>query len=189
MMQIQKNTTNRKRVIIIASAVAILVLAVGGYFAYAYFTSTDTSKDSGVNYDEATKDQKDAGNATKEKSIKPADDSKPNSGSDQAESPVPQADGKGKVNATMTSANQNGSIVQIRFNLGAVTGTGTCQLTLKKGSATVTKTAEVQALAGSSTCKGFDIPVDELSLGTWQIALHFENDSLIADTTGTVEVQ
>ncbi|MBP9738452.1 hypothetical protein KBD20_02060 [Candidatus Saccharibacteria bacterium] len=186
-MKIQKRKMSRKKILITTIAVLIL-FGIGGYLAYVYFSSTNNSSTS-INYDEATSEQKNAGNQTKDSSVDANDKSKPISGSDQPAAPVPQENGKGKISATMTAANQNGSLVQIRFDIGGVTSTGTCTLTLKNGSKSVTKSTGVQALAGSTTCKGFDVPVSELSPGVWQTTLHFENDSLAADTAGTIEVQ
>lgn len=188
-MQIQKSKASRKKVLIIISIVVLLLLSAGSYFAYRHFYSTDKKDTPSVNYEEATTEQKNAGNKTKDGSVNSGNESKPNSGSDQAEAPIPQDNGKRKISATMTTANQNGSLMQIRFDLGGVTSSGTCTLSLKKGSKSVTKSAGVQALAGSTTCKGFDIPMNELSAGTWQVTLHFENDELVADTTGAIEVQ
>lgn len=189
-MEIQKRKISRKKIIIATLVIFLIAGGIGGYFAYNYFNSpnTTTNNVSTVNYDQATNDQKNAGNKIKDNSVN-TEGSKTNSGSDQAESPVPQTNGKGKVSAIMTAANQNSTTMQLRFDIGGVTSTGTCTLTLKKGSSTVTKTASVQALAGATTCKGFDIPTSELSVGTWQVTLHFENDDLVADTSGTVEVK
>lgn len=192
-MEIKKSKSpfTRKRVII--AAVIIVIIAASSAAAYFFAvkpTETSTPDDSSVNYSEASDGQKKAGEQIKENSVNPDDASKPNtSGSDQSEPPVASDNGKSTVNATMTAANQNGSLLQIRFDISAVTSAGTCTLTLKKGSSTVTKTAGVQALAGSSTCKGFDVQTSELSSGTWQLSLHFENDNFVADTTGTAVIK
>jgi len=185
-MKIQKRSNNRKKIILIAVAAILIIGAIGAYVAYSLLSQPD---DSSVNYDKATNEQKEAGSSTKANNVNTSDESKFSSGSDQAEAPVPQDNGKGKISATMTAANQNGSVVQIRFDLGGVTSSGTCTMKLTKGATSVTKSAGVQAMAGSTTCKGFDVPTSELSTGTWQVSLHFENDELVADTTGTLEVQ
>lgn len=187
-MKIDRRTSHKRQWIIAGSIIAVLAIGVGGYFIFKSLHENQiNSQNSNVDYSKPSNDQINAGKGTKDSSV---GSGKPStSGSDQASSPVPQADGRGKVDASLTAANQNGSLFQIRFDIGAVTNTGTCTLTLNKGSVTLTKTAGIQALAGSSTCKGFDIPISELSAGTWQLTLHFENDSLVADTTGTAIVQ
>jgi hypothetical protein len=196
-MKINRVPKGNKKIILATIVIVIAIAAALGIYVYAlkgkilgWSPYSQSTSNSSINYDKPTKEQKESGETIKTQSINPEDTSKPNvSGSDQPATPVPQASGKGKVAATLTSANQNGSLLQIRFDISAITSSGTCNLTLKKGAAVVTKTAEVQALPGGATCKGFDIPVVELSAGTWQLSLHFENDTLIADTTGTAIVQ
>ena len=186
-MQIKRKP---KKYIIIAIAALVIIAGCIAYFAVAAMNKHTRSDGTSVNYDPPTSDQLAAGNQIKENSVNPDNASKPNvSGSDQPASPVPQSNGKSKVSATLTAANQNGSTLQIRSDIGTVTNSGTCTLTMTKGSSTVTKSAAVQALAGGTTCTGFDIPVSELSAGTWKIALHFENNDLVADTTRDVVVQ
>ena len=191
-MKINKRPTSTRKKMIIATAIVILlaIVAASIYFFVFQKAGQNISNDSAISYDKPTNEQIEAGKNTKENSINPSDSSKPNSsGSDQATSPVPQDSGKSKVDATLISANQNGSVLQLRFDIGTVTNSGTCTLTLKKGSSIVTKTASVQALAGSTTCKGFDIMTSELSAGTWDVLLHFENTNLVADTTGKAGVK
>lgn len=187
-MIIKKN--KKKSILILIACLTLLTGAVAAYFLFFNKSDQTPSNINHVDYNKPTKDQTAAGNTTKNNSLNTTANSKPNiSGSDQASPPVPQASGKGKVDATLTAANQNGSTLQLRFSIGAVTNSGTCTLTLKKDSSVITKTAEIQALAGSSTCKGFDVPTTELAPGTWQIGMHFENDNLVADTSGSTVVR
>lgn len=191
-MKIKRNSivSGKKSLIIVGMFALLFTGFVSAYF-FLYKASTNSvERRSPINYGTATDDQKKAGEQTKENSVNPNDSSKPNtSGSDQAANPIQQDSGKGRVSATLTTANQKGSTLQIRFDLGTITNSGTCTLILKKGGSTVTKTAGVQALAGSSACTGFDVATSELSPGTWQVALHFEDNSLVADTTGSVDVK
>lgn len=192
------NTTKKltkKRLLVTAIIIFLVALALALY-VYAFkgtlfgWSPISQASESSINYDEPTYEQKKSGETIKENSINPDNTSKPNvSGSDRSEPAIPQENGKSKVNATLTAANQNRSILQLRFDISTVTTTGTCTLTLKKSSSIVTKTAAVQALASSTTCKGFDVPTSELSAGTWQVAFHFENSDLVANTTGSAEVQ
>jgi amino acid transporter len=86
----------------------------------------------------------------------------------------------GKATATITSANQNDGILQIRVLIESVTTNGTCSLTLsKQGEQSVSRETGIQALASTSTCKGFDVPVSELSNGVWNIDISIT----IASTT------
>ena len=184
---------NRKKIIVISTVFLVLV-GVGSVSAF-YFVSNmyDTSNDplsKSIDYGEPTEDQLKAGGDIKANSLNPDNTSRPNSsGSDQATAPDPQSNGKGRVAATMTAANRIDTMIQIRFDIGAVTNTGTCSLVLIKNAVTVKRSAGVQALAGSTSCMGFNVPINELAPGMWQVNLHFENKDLVADTTGSVTVK
>jgi len=174
---------------IIIAAVAVLL---AGASAFAYFNKVwpfQKSDSSTINTKPATKEQQDAGQQVKQTNADEDAKNKSN-GSDQPAAPVPQPNSKSSVTVSITAANQNGSMLQIRSLIEAVDSTGTCTLTLtKSGSATVTKTAGVQALASSSTCQGFNVPTSELSKGTWSINLVFENSTLKGEASKTVDVQ
>ncbi|MDQ3123133.1 MAG: hypothetical protein M3Q14_00385 [bacterium] len=193
-MKIPTPKYSKKKIIILIVVVIVLIAASLGTYLYAFKGklfgwSPLPQEKSKINYDKPTEEQKKTGeNSKKQTVIK--EEAKPNTGgSDQAPSPTPQPNGKNKVGMMISAANQNGSVLQIRSMISAVTNSGTCTLTLTKSGQTVTKTAGVQALASDSTCQGFDIPTSELSPGNWQLALHFENSKLEADTSRTVIVQ
>ncbi|MNY56713.1 hypothetical protein D3C86_1928200 [compost metagenome] len=54
---------------------------------------------------------------------------------------------------------------------------------------TYTATVAVQALPSSSTCKGFDVPLDNLSSGAWTIKINFNNDELTASTSKEIIIE
>lgn len=66
---------------------------------------------------------------------------------------------------------------------------GTCDLTIKNGAETYTKTVPVLYQASFSTCKGFSIPADTLSNGTWQISLTVTSKGKVNTNTISAEVQ
>lgn len=88
----------------------------------------------------------------------------------------------------ISAINQTDSTLQIRALIPTLTNTGICTVTLTKNQATVSRTAAVQPLANSSTCEGFDIPLSNLSSGTWQLRLVFENSNLIGSATKAITV-
>lgn len=180
-MKTKKHTLFSKKAALITSVV--IVLAAGAAAAAFFVASPNNS-----NKENSSSDQTQSTSTTPSAST-PTPESKIGGSSEQPPAPTPQPSGKSKVTAAITAANQNGSTVQIRSIIYSVTSSGTCTLTLTKGSSIVTKTAPVQAISSSSTCQGFDIPSSELSAGQWQIVLHFENDSLTGDATGSVSVE
>lgn len=66
---------------------------------------------------------------------------------------------------------------------------GTCDLTIKNGAETYTKTVPVLYQASFSTCEGFSIPADTLSNGTWQISLTVTSKGKANTNTISAEVQ
>lgn len=105
-------------------------------------------------------------------------------GSDPSPVPVPSDEGgKPTVGLILSSANKNDPNLQVRVIIQAVTATGECVLALKNQSSGTVKTysSGVQPLSSTSTCKGFDIPLTDLSLGVWTLTLHFENESIRGD--------
>ena len=174
--------------IIIAIVIAVLIGA--GVFAYAYkLWPFHASNASTIDTKPATKEQQNAGQQIKQTNADEDAKNKSN-GSDQPAAPVPQPSGKSSVTVSITAANQNSGVLQIRSLIETVDSTGTCTLTLtKSGLPTVTKTAGVQALASSSTCQGFNVPVSELAKGTWNLNLLFENGTLKGEASKTVDIQ
>ena len=80
-----------------------------------------------------------------------------------------------------TNRVSNGKLI-LRVNINQYLSTGICNLTLTSGSNTITKTANIVAVASTSTCEGFDVPVSELSSGAWQISINIQS----GDKTGTI---
>jgi hypothetical protein len=160
-----KTTQHLKRNIIVA--VVIVIVAGAGAFAYRAATTppakdttpTVSKPDTKVNEKPATNDEKQAGQNQKQTIV--------DQDQDENQTATPST-----IAVTLTAANQNGTVFNLRSLIGTVTSSGTCTLTLTKASATVTKTSGIQALADSSTCKGFDIPTSELSKGTWHALLN-----------------
>jgi len=77
----------------------------------------------------------------------------------------------------------------IRALIPGTESTGTCTLTLTKGSATpITLSSGIQAGPSSSTCQGFDISISGhgMTSGTWNIALSFTSGTLQGSTSDTV---
>ena len=176
-------------IIIVALTAGLLIIYLYPMKGTLFGWSPIKSSVPGVNLDAPTDEQKQAGENTKDASLNSPEEQKPNNTNETPTPPTPTQGSKSTVGLTITAVNQNPPSLQIRSEIGAVTSEGTCTLTLTKGTKTITKTAEIQALPRISTCKGFDIPLSELSSGQWNVALHFENNTLTADTTKQITVQ
>lgn len=184
-----KHQKKSKLLIIGIIALGVIILAAAGYF---YFTGSKEQADTdnnrqtnSVDYGPPTKEQEDAGKSATNNSSDPD-----NVGSDRPLPPAPQPNGKGAVSVTITSpADQSSDPIQIRINIGAITNSGTCTLTLTKDGTRITKEVAVQALPSSSTCKGFDIPSSSLSPGQWMASVVFTSDTLTGTATQSIQVR
>jgi flagellar basal body-associated protein FliL len=178
-MKIQRNKKSKMTKMLIIVGCSVLVLLVAA-FTYVYAFNGNILGWKAVNNKPATTEQQQAGAKTKSSS---------NSDTTPAPTTIPGSDKK-NVQVAITAANQNGPTLQIRTLISTVDNTGTCTVALtSSGKATVTKTAGVQALASTSTCQGFDIPVSELSNGTWSILVQYSSTSLTGSVTQDVVIK
>lgn len=187
-----KSPQTRKKTIVLIVIIA-LALSIGVFFIVRALTTADEqkSKSGGIDYNNPTQDQQENGTTIKGNSIN-SEPSKPApSGSDQPPAPISSPGSSKKiVEVTVSASNQNGNIFQIRSFISAVVDSGTCTLVLKKvDQATITQTAGIQPSATTSSCKGFDIPVDGLSKGNWQATISFENNELTGSAAKTITIQ
>lgn len=175
-----------KKIVIIS--VATLLLPIG-YFGVAYgyslwpFVDTETPT-----YQPATQEEIDTGNSIKENNLEDTD--KP--AGDTTTLPEPTDPGNGEkpsVDMEVTATSIDGGYLRVRTLIQTVTNSGMCELILEKPGATpYTLSADVQALANSTTCQGFDIPVSSLSTGTWNMTISFQNETIQASTTKQVTI-
>jgi cytoskeletal protein RodZ len=195
-MQIRnKRKFSKKSILVTGSIVSILIIAciITGIYLYKLhgnlfgWQPNPLPQNSSINYKAPTAEQKTAGSTTKQQSL--SNQTKGTSGTDQPPAPMTQPSGQSSVQMTITAANQTASVLQVRTQIDIVADSGTCTLTLTKaGSATITQTAGIQSFASISTCKGFDIPLSQLSSGIWNIALHFSGNNTIGDTSRTITI-
>lgn len=181
-MNIKKH--KQKKWIIIAIISALLI---GGSIAgVLYLTNRDRPAvdDSSnepdytrkVDLEAATDDQQKAGSDIKKDSLE----------KDQAEN---QGDSTQDIPVSITAANQNGGTLQIRSLIESIISDGTCTLTLSREGKKISKTSNIQSMSSSSTCQGFDIPVSDLSTGTWNISLDIATEGKSGVVTRTVDIQ
>ncbi|MDB5165275.1 MAG: exported protein of unknown function [Candidatus Saccharibacteria bacterium] len=163
--------------LVVAAATYVYVFD-GDILGWNNHTATTQNDKPSTNLDKPTDEQIEAGNDIKEESIGTKSD------------PVSQpGSGKQSVEVIITAANQNSGMLQVRAQISGVVSIGQCILTMSKAGQTVTKTADTQGLASTSTCKGFDIPVSELSTGSWNANLTYENDTLSGTTSRVITIQ
>lgn len=89
---------------------------------------------------------------------------------------------------TISANNQTKTTYQVRAFVNTVTSKGTCTLTMEKGQQKIIRTSDVQAGPSFTTCKGFDLPLSELSTGDWVLTVMFANSDISATTSKTVGI-
>ena len=124
-----------------------------------------------IDYNPPTSDQVTAGAATKEATA------------DNAVNPTTNQGGSSQPIGVSFTSIQPGSVVHIRTLIDVVSSTASCTLSMKgPANREYSTTVSTQALASSSTCQGFDIPMSSLASGAWTITVTVTD----SDRTGSV---
>lgn len=116
-------------------------------------------------------------------------------GATQSEIPMSEeGDGKTPLQYEGSNPNTSGELTGF-INYNSISGdklliratidqfiSGTCDLVMTANGKTVTRSVNIVNTPTASVCDGFDIPVAELSSGTWQINIKLTS----GDKTGTI---
>lgn len=180
-----KRTRSKKILSLVIIAVILVAAAsVGYYYMRQNSKSSIESQENAKTTTEVANEMPDPVPATPDEE---ADASQTKQSTvDKAKTPSPSPTALG---VSFTAANQAGNTLQVRLKIDQIISQGTCTLTLKKDGKTVTKTASVYASASLSTCKGFDVPLSELSAGTWQLSATVSSNSLKGSATSQTEIK
>lgn len=185
-----KNKKNIKKIMIFVAAALAFILIAGAILEKLHIINLFNSPTSQQNASEKQNSTKIDNNPATNEQINNGNDTKTGSSSDTP--PVPtviKGSDKKTVQLTISAANQNNQSLQIRVMIGAIESSGQCNLLLTNGTATVKKTAGAQSQATTSTCMGFDIPLSELSGGTWSITVDYSSDKLIGTVSQDVVIK
>jgi len=172
-MKINKQKKPKKTLITVLIAALILASIGGALYATSSFPFSSDSTDDKINLDTPTEEQKQQGEDTKQDTIESEQTESENS--DEADIPKDENANPGSNSGgletiiTVLEADQN--TLYVRSETQGIYAEGSCTLTLTKSGRTITKTAGVQALPQTTTCKGFNIPRSELSSGTYSVTL------------------
>ena len=105
---------------------------------------------------------------------------KQNEGSDPNASP--------SLTGSLTSANKSGDNLVIRVNIDQYLSSGTCSLKLENNGTLIEKSANIFPTASTSSCEGFDVPLSELSSGTWNIIINLASGEKTGEIKGEVNL-
>lgn len=182
-----KQPSNKKKIIL--AILAVVLLAAGSAATYWIINRDSGDTQEGVNLEPATKTEEDAGKQSKDETVNKDTSSNSSKENGASETPATPPSQTTTIPMRITASSQNGDVYQLRTLIEQVVTNGTCTLTLTKSGTKVTKSAPTQALAQSSTCQGFDIPVSELSPGTWQVAISLSGAGITGSTSGTIDIK
>lgn len=171
-MRIRKSTTSKKK----AVTLVVVVLAVAGLSIFAWFSpdvpffgigKSEDGLNNTVDYDGPNAEQQDAGTKIKEDFV---DKKYQQDSSEETLVDTP-------VDMSFSSVSQLSDRLSIRVIIQSNVMGGTCELTALQGDSVITKVVQTQIIGSYKTCQGFDIPLNELSSGSWKVSVAYIDDS------------
>ena len=196
-MKIQKKQNKKNKVLIL---IAVILLSITSYSLISYklklwpFIQNQFST--------VTEEQKTAGQDIKKRSLNDASNksekessgqkSKTLQGSDPSPEPTPSSNGKKPtvgVSITTTTVDKDSNTLYIRSLIQTISSNGRCTLSMHNTSGqTYSNSVELQAGPSTSSCKGFNVPLPQLSPGKWTINIHYEDNNVTGDTEGEITI-
>ena len=96
---------------------------------------------------------------------------------------------KDELTGVVTYAGVNGDNLMIRVNIDQYVAGGSCELSLiKNGSGVYNDTAAIMTAATTATCDGFNVPVNSLGTGGYQIVIKISADGKNGIINGEVNI-
>lgn len=179
MDRIKKNSSVKKKLLIVLAVLAILV---GVYMAVAYvkhifpFSAQSPTYAPGTHIINENKTGTEK-QATSDLKTNPQDKVQNNQTDTPATPSVDTGTGKQQANVVITNASLSGGDVSVSgFVTNVVESDGLCVYTFTNGSSKVIKTTDVLPNATSTTCATTTFPASDLSpSGTWSVVLSYSS--------------
>lgn len=185
-----KSRRNRKKILLIGY---IFLLLVAGILVYSYINKggifanqESVGKTEGtIDLNRPTKQQIQAGKDVKSTSAL-------NSNKDTSRTDDTTSTGKNNVGVILSSVNQSSGTLVVRTLINKVTTFGVCTLSMTNDRTAdrVSVNSRVQALPSSTTCQGFEVPLNSLSSSkTWNLKITFSDDSSQGEVSMEISLQ
>ena len=78
--------------------------------------------------------------------------------------------------------------IMIRVNIDQFLNNGTCTLIMQKDEMVYSEKVNIIESASTSTCKGFDIPIDKLAPGDWFIEIEIQSGNKTGSMKGSIKL-
>lgn len=172
---------SKKNLLIIVAILAVVVLAIVGVWLLNRSDDSKLSNESTdqvaneINFNPPTEEEKQAAEDKKDEIV--AEQNNPPAVSNTA-------------NVVITDASQYGDIVEIRaFVSNRIDSSGSCAVTLTKGTSTITRTQNATADASTTQCGTFEIPRSDFpSSGSWSVVVTYSAPDVGGQAKSTLEV-
>lgn len=144
----------------IVATLICLVFCVALLIMFRYFALNQGGKPTAneINFSPATNREIEEGNRQKRNSL------------DRGSGDTSSSSDSERLDISIVSAKRSGEVVKIRTLVTQV-ATGDCLLVVKNGSSTKTYASSLQPLATTSTCQGFDVYMNDIGYGDWELSL------------------
>lgn len=96
---------------------------------------------------------------------------------------------KDELTGVVTYAGVSGNNLMIRVNIDQYVMSGSCELSLvSDGSSMYNDTAAITTAATTATCEGFNVPMNSLGVGKYQIVIKISADGKNGTINGEVNI-
>ena len=161
---------------------ALLLASIVGFLAYQKFFKKDEEKTDPTSQSQNVQTTQESQKTTSQESTEEKDPKAPVQY--EGENPNSKSELSGVISSTRVADGK----LTILTNIDQFLSSGTCELTLSSGDKTFTESANIITMVSTSTCDGFDIPISNLSAGTWQINIKLTSGDKQGNITGETKI-
>lgn len=107
----------------------------------------------------------------------------------QVTEPSKSSTSSNQITGVISHSAVSGNQLQIRVLINQLLTSGTCKLTLTNGDGkTYSASADVASNPSSATCQGFNVPLNQLGSGNWNISISVTSGSKQGIITGQTKI-
>ncbi len=169
-----------KKLLLILSVIFLLAVSCWWFFIRVDSTPLPVEEPEKVNYNPPTETEKTESNAKKEEIVNQQD---------QTANDSEVTNGPKKTNVTITYWGPNGANFEVGAYANHIERSGTCTLTLKKGSIVLTASRTAIDNVSTMSCGALSIKNSKVTPGTWTATVKYASDKYQGSTTKQLEVQ